>query len=115
MDRRASLVLGDAVCIQPHQTTTHLTRVLFLTTGGSRAATIAFVYTTTSIKANNKDLQAEMATHLVKNVLETLLGERGALDILDRTEFTCEALSLFRRDGPLFLPLQFLHHLRVIA
>jgi hypothetical protein len=56
-----------------------------------------------------------MATCLVKNVLETLLSECGALDILDRTEFTCETLSLFRRDGPLFLSLQFLHHLRVIA
>lgn len=56
-----------------------------------------------------------MVTCLVKNVLETLLSERGALDILYRTKFTCETLSLFRRDGPLLLPLQFLHHLRVIA
>jgi hypothetical protein len=56
-----------------------------------------------------------MATRLIKNVLETLLSECGALDILDRTKFTCETLSLFRRDGPLLLPLQFLHHLRVIA
>jgi hypothetical protein len=56
-----------------------------------------------------------MATCLVKNVLETLLSECGALNILDRTKFTCETLSLFRRDRPLFLPLQFLKHLRVIA
>jgi len=58
---------------------------------------------------------AEMATCLVENVLETLLSERGALYILDRTKLTCETFSLFRRDRPLLLPLQFLHHLRVIA
>jgi hypothetical protein len=56
-----------------------------------------------------------MVTCLVKNVLETLLSECGALDILDRTKFTCKTLSLFRRDRPLFLPLQFLHHLRVVT
>jgi hypothetical protein len=53
-------------------------------------------------------------TRLVKNVLKALLSECGALDILDRTKFTCETLSLFRRDGPLLLSLKFLHHLRVI-
>jgi hypothetical protein len=83
----------------------------FLTTGGSRAATIAFVHGSTKKKA---DCTRDTTTRLVKNVLEALLGQCGALDVLDRTEFTCETLSLFRRDGPLLLSLKFLHHLRVV-
>lgn len=59
--------------------------------------------------------KTNLSTCLVKNVLEALLSECGALDILDRTKFTCETLSLFRGDGPLLLPLELLHHLRVIA
>jgi hypothetical protein len=81
----------------------------FLTTGGSRAATIAF------INVSGRKNSMVTGTCLVKNVLEALLGERGALDILDRTKFTCETFSLLRGDGPLLLPLKLLHHLRVIA
>jgi hypothetical protein len=84
----------------------------FLTTGGSRAATIAFIDVSGSKEKINS---METGTCLVKNVLEALLGECGALDILDRTEFTCETFSLLRGDGPLLLPLKLLHHLRVIA
>lgn len=62
-----------------------------------------------------KNGMMETGTCLVKNVLEALLGQCGALDILDRTKFTCETLSLLRGDGPLLLPLELLHHLRVIA
>ena len=93
------------------QTTMHLND-FFLTTGGSRAATIALRNINGSKGGKNC---IETGTCLVKNVLEALLGECGALDILDRTKFTCETLSLFRGDGPLLLPLKLLHHLRVIA
>jgi hypothetical protein len=85
--------------------------LFFLTTGGSRAATIAFTHVNGAMKRH----PAETTTCLVKNVLETLLSECGALDILNRTKLTCETLPLFRRDGPLLLPLKLLHHLRVIA
>src|ERR1700742_3431877 len=67
-----------------------------------------------SAKKNNT-WRVERTTRLVENVLETLLGKCRALDILDRTEFTRETFSLFGGDRPLLLPLELLHHLRVIA
>ena len=91
----------------------HLDR--FLTTGGSRAATIAFTRTQ-STKQNKTHSETErQRTCLIEHVLETLLSECGALDVLDRTKFTRETLSLFGGDRSLLLSLEFLHHLRVIA
>ena len=54
-------------------------------------------------------------TYLIENVLETLLSECRALDVLDRTKLTRETFSLFRGDGPLLLSLELLHYLRIIA
>ena len=53
-------------------------------------------------------------THLVKDVLQTLLRQRRTLHILHRTQFPREAFSLLRSDGPLLLPLQFLQDLGVV-
>jgi hypothetical protein len=110
MDRRASLaVLYPA----SSDNDTLDAQAPLLDDRGIKSSHDCLLYTV-STKANKRH-SAEVATYLIKNVLETLLSECGALYILDRTKFTCETLSLFRRNGPLFLPLQLLHHLRVIA
>lgn len=86
----------------------------FLTTGGSRAATIAFTRAPSQQNKTKHTLDRQR-TRLIEYVLETLLSECGAFDVLDRTEFTRETFSLFGGNRPLLLSLEFLHHLRVIA
>ena len=56
-----------------------------------------------------------MAAHLVEHVLQALLGERRALDVLHSTQFPCKSLALFSGDGPLLLPLQLLQDLGVVS
>lgn len=47
---------------------------------------------------------------LVEHVLEPLLGQRRALDVLDRAEFPCEALASLGRHRALLLPRELLEH-----
>ncbi len=97
--------------LYPAQPQTMMHLLKFLTTGGSRAATIAFTHVNEAMKRKS----VEATTCLIKNIPETLLSGGGALDILDCTEFMCETLSLFRRGRLLLLPVKLLHHLEVIA
>lgn len=57
----------------------------------------------------------ENITHLVENILETLLSKRRALDVLYGAELACETLTLLREDRALLLPCELLDHLRVVA
>lgn len=57
----------------------------------------------------------EEGTHLVENVLQPLLRQCRALDILDGPQLPREPLALLVRDGPLLLPSQLLYHLRVVS
>ena len=53
-------------------------------------------------------------THLVKHVLQTLLRQSRAFNVLDCSKFSCKSLTLFNRDRPLLLPRQLFYYLRVI-
>lgn len=53
-------------------------------------------------------------TDLVKNVLQALLREGRAFDVLDSAELPSELLALLRSHWPLLLPRQLLQHLRII-
>ena len=50
----------------------------------------------------------------VKDVLEALLGEGRALDVLDGAELPGQPLALLAGDRPLLLPLELLEHLGVV-
>jgi hypothetical protein len=54
-------------------------------------------------------------TNLVEDVLQALLRQRRAFDVLDRAKLPRKALALLKRDGSLLLPLELFHHLRVVA
>ena len=88
---------------------------LYLTARVSRAATIAFTRTESKKQNRSTLVKQRQRTRLIKYALETLLSDCGALDVLDRTEFTRETFSLFGGDRPLLLSLEHLHHLRVIT
>lgn len=59
--------------------------------------------------------RAADSTHLIEHVLQALLSERGALDVLHSTQFPRKPLTLLSRDWPLLLPLQLLQDLGVIS
>jgi hypothetical protein len=54
-------------------------------------------------------------TYFVNDVLHTLLCERGTLNVHDRVELARETFTLLACDRPLFLPLEFFHHLGIVA
>ena len=58
---------------------------------------------------------ADPGAYLVEYILQALLGERRALDVLHSTQFPCKSLALLRGDGPLLLPLQLLQDLGVVS
>lgn len=47
--------------------------------------------------------QTANPTHLVKHILEALLGQGRALDVLDRADFPGEPVAHLGGDGPLLL------------
>jgi hypothetical protein len=56
-----------------------------------------------------------ITTHLVKHILQPLLREGRALDVLDSAELLCEALTLFRANRTLPLPGELLNDLGVVS
>lgn len=54
-------------------------------------------------------------THLIEDVLQALLSECRAFDVLDCSEFAGKPLTLLGGNWPLLLSLQFLEHLRVVS
>ena len=54
-------------------------------------------------------------THLIKNVLQSLLCQRRTFNVFDRSKFSCKPLALLRRDRSLLLPRQLLDDLGVVA
>lgn len=54
-------------------------------------------------------------TYLIEHVLQSLLRQRRALHVLDRTQLPRKPLALLACDGPLLLSLQLLQHLRVVS
>ena len=91
---------------------------VFLTTGGSSAATIA-CKTAVSMRVRRVAWGAseplfEIGTHLVKDVLQTLLCQRRALHILHRAKLPSKPLALFWGNRTLLLPRQLVQHLWVV-
>lgn len=85
---------------------------LFLTTGGSRAATMACRPSTPSISCRRGDPNAQ--TYLVKHVLQTLLRQSRTLHIFHRPKFPCKPFSQLTRYGSLLLSSKFLNDLTVV-
>lgn len=61
-----------------------------------------------------KERKEQQATDLVKDVLQPLLRQRRALDVLDRAQLAREPLALVVGDRPLLLARELLNHLRVV-
>lgn len=56
-----------------------------------------------------------MTTRLIKDVLQSLLSQSRTLHVLDSAKFPSEPFTLLRRNRPLLLPLQLLHHLGIVS
>lgn len=54
-------------------------------------------------------------THLVKNILEFILGQSGAFDIFDGAQFLGHPVSIFLTNGLHLLPRKLFAHSRIVA
>ena len=59
--------------------------------------------------------RVQWGAYCIENILQTLLSDCRALNVLDRTEFTRKTLSLLGGDHFLLLSLEFFHYLWVIT
>ena len=59
--------------------------------------------------------RAAGSTHLIEHVLQALLSERRALDVLHGAQFPRKPLTLLSRDWPLLLSLQLLQDLGIVS
>lgn len=94
-------------------------RTFFLTTGGSRAATIACSSQgrnpTQLVTSHNFTAFECSSTDLIKYILEALLRECRALDVLDRTQLPRQPLTRLKGHRPLLLPSKLFGDSWVIA
>lgn len=102
-------------------------RFCFLVVGGSRAATIAcrsrFISAAARVFSRwlleegreKEEREKGVPTHLVKNVLQLVLGERAALDVPHGTQLLGHLLAILLPHGRHLLLAQLLAHAGIIA
>lgn len=64
--------------------------------------------------ATEHESTTQKTTHLIKDILQPLLRQRRALNVLHRPQLPRKPLALLRGNGSLLLPRQLLDNLRIV-